>query len=93
MVATYGGRPISQMSKIEILAALAKRGQEEARRNRNHKAAQIKAMHVRELARMHAAAQAKAAEERRYRRNAAGHGHAHANLARAMRHGHIVGGF
>ena len=93
MVATYGGRPISQMSKIEILAALAKRSQNEARKNRNYKAAQIKAMHVKELARMHAAAQAKAAEERRYRRDAAGYGHAHANLAHAMRHGRVVGGF
>lgn len=80
-----------QVSKSNVIAALARRRQEDARDNRNRKTAQIKAMHVRELARMHAAAE-RARENRRYQRDAARHGHAHAGLAHGMRHGHVVGG-
>lgn len=80
------------VTKGNVVAMLARRRQENARQNRNRKTAQIKAMHVRELARMRAAANA-AAKERRYQRNAARHGSAHAGLSYGMQHGHVIGGF
>ena len=93
-------KPVSQMTKSEIVAALARRSNTRARQDRNLKTTQIKALHVKELARMHArmhAAQQRAGEReeehRRYGHNTRTHGKAHARLAHGMRHGYIIGGF
>ena len=86
-------KPVSQMTKSEIVAALARQSNTRARQDRNRKTAQIKALHVKELARMHAAQQRVEQEHRRYGHNTRTHGNAHARLAHGMRHGYIIGGF